>query len=99
LGAGEEPLTGLSGRRIYSCANIGQQLRGILNLIEYNRQLEFVEESAGIGPHTRQDVGILKQPVVRAGEHMPEKRRFSNPPGSGKDDRGEISARLEEGSF
>jgi len=30
---------------------------------------------------------------------MSEKRGFPNPPGSGKDDRGEISARLEEGSF
>jgi hypothetical protein len=87
LGARQEPLAGAAGHAVNPAPHEVENFRNVLDLVQYGRQAQTIQEALRIVPETGDHIRILKQFVRGLGKEMTEKPRLPRPPGSGEDDR------------
>src|ERR1017187_209879 len=92
LGPGEQPLTHFAGLPIDSGADVGEQVRHILDLVEYDWKAEFLQQGPGIGPRAGLYVGVLQKYVGGAWEEPAQQGRLSGPSRPGQHHGGETAA-------
>jgi hypothetical protein len=65
----EQPLTHAARLGVDQRADVGKQLRSILNLVEYNRRLQFLKKGTRITSHSRLHTnGIDRREPAQAAE-------------------------------
>ncbi len=89
LRAGQQPLPLELWSTVDPGADVGQQLRRILYLVENDGSPQIVEEAARILPDTRDNVGVLEQKVAGVRKEMLEERRLAGSAGAGDEHRRE----------
>ena len=67
-----------------------EELGGVLDLVEDDRELQAFEEAARIGLDPGEDVGILQQDVARSRENLAQDGGLPRAPRPSQDDHGEV---------
>ena len=77
LGPGQKPLARTPGRAVNAGADVVQDLRDVLYLVQDGGGPYVVEESLWIGPEAGHDIGILEQVIAGPGKPVLQHPRFS----------------------
>jgi hypothetical protein len=73
---------------------MGEQLRGVLDLVEERRPRELVEERRGVAAHAGDHLRVLEEPIRGPGKRPPQEGRLPGPARAGENDGGEAPCGL-----
>ena len=79
LGAGEQPLAHYAGILIDARADVAEQFRHVLDLVEHRGEPEFFEQGPRIGTRAGLYVGIFQEHIGGAREEPSQQGRLSGP--------------------
>jgi hypothetical protein len=92
LRAGQEPLSHPARRAIDAGADVIENVRHVLDLVEDGRHRRVVEEAARVGAKARDDVGVLQQVIGSARKRVAQQGSLAGAAGPGENHRGKGAA-------
>ena len=95
LGAGEQPFAHCARFPIDAGADVSQQIRRVLDLVEQHRDAQFLNERAGIGTRAGLHVRVFQQHVGGAREEPAQQGGLPGPARPGHHHRRETAGRLQ----